>query len=64
MRPGRPTAVYLDRVLTRLTLPGAIYLAFVAELPNIVFRYLPESSAFFGVLGWYDRRDRPSRASR
>jgi preprotein translocase subunit SecY len=51
VRPGRPTAVYLDRVLTRLTLPGAIYLAFVAELPNIVFRYLPESSAFFGVLG-------------
>ena len=51
VRPGRPTAVYLDRVLTRLTLPGAIYLAAVAELPNIVFRYLPESSAFFGVLG-------------
>lgn len=51
VRPGRPTAVYLDRVLTRLTLPGAIYLAAIAELPNIVFRYLPESSAFFGVLG-------------
>jgi preprotein translocase subunit SecY len=51
VRPGRPTAVYLDRVLTRLTLPGAIYLAGIAELPNIVFRYLPESSAFFGVLG-------------
>ena len=41
VRPGRPTAVYLDRVLTRLTLPGAIYLAIIAELPNIVFRYLP-----------------------
>jgi preprotein translocase subunit SecY len=51
VRPGRPTAVYLDRVLTRLTLPGAIYLAAVAEFPNIAFRYLPESSAFFGVLG-------------
>lgn len=51
VRPGRPTAVYLDRVLTRLTLPGAIYLAAIAELPNVVFRYLPESSAFFGVLG-------------
>jgi preprotein translocase subunit SecY len=51
VRPGRPTAVYLDRVLTRLTLPGAIYLAIVAELPNIVFRYLPDSNVFFGVLG-------------
>jgi preprotein translocase subunit SecY len=39
VRPGRPTAVYLDRVLTRLTLPGAIYLAIIAELPNIIFRY-------------------------
>jgi preprotein translocase subunit SecY len=51
VRPGRPTAVYLDRVLTRLTLPGAVYLAFVAELPNVAFRYLPESNVFFGVLG-------------
>jgi preprotein translocase subunit SecY len=51
VRPGRPTAVYLDRVLTRLTLPGAIYLALVAELPNIVFRYLPDSNVVFGVLG-------------
>jgi preprotein translocase subunit SecY len=51
VRPGRPTAVYLDRVLTRLTLPGAIYLAFVAELPNVVFRYLPDANVVFGVLG-------------
>jgi preprotein translocase subunit SecY len=51
VRPGRPTAVYLDRVLTRLTLPGAIYLAAVAELPNIAFRYIPDSNVFFGVLG-------------
>jgi preprotein translocase subunit SecY len=51
VRPGRPTAVYLDRVLTRLTLPGAIYLAGIAELPNIAFRYLPDSNVFFGVLG-------------
>jgi len=51
VRPGRPTAVYLDRVIKRLTLPGAVYLALVAELPNIVFRYLPESNVFFGVFG-------------
>ena len=41
VRPGRPTAVYLDRVMTRLTLPGAVYLAFIASLPAIVFKYMP-----------------------
>lgn len=51
VRPGRPTAVYLDRVLTRLTLPGAIYLAIIAGFPNIVFKYLPDSNVVFGVLG-------------
>jgi preprotein translocase subunit SecY len=51
VRPGRPTAVYLDRVITRLTLPGAVYLALIAELPNVVFRYLPDSNVFFGVFG-------------
>jgi preprotein translocase subunit SecY len=51
VRPGRPTAVYLDRVLTRLTLPGAIYLAIVAELPNLTFRFLPEANVVFGVIG-------------
>ncbi|MGZ4411002.1 MAG: preprotein translocase subunit SecY, partial [Gaiellaceae bacterium] len=34
IRPGPPTAQYLDRVLTRLTLPGSIYLAAVAVLPS------------------------------
>ncbi|HWH14381.1 MAG TPA: preprotein translocase subunit SecY [Miltoncostaeaceae bacterium] len=51
VRPGRPTAVYLDRVITRLTLPGAVYLAAIAAFPSIIFRYLPESNVFFGVLG-------------
>ncbi len=41
VRPGRPTAVYLDRVMTRLTLPGAVYLALIASLPSIVFKYMP-----------------------
>ena len=34
IRPGAPTAQYLDRVLTRLTLPGSLYLAAVAVLPS------------------------------
>jgi preprotein translocase subunit SecY len=37
VRPGRPTAEFLDRVLARLTFPGAIYLAFIAILPAIVY---------------------------
>ncbi|MGH2779477.1 MAG: preprotein translocase subunit SecY [Actinomycetota bacterium] len=35
IRPGRQTAEYLDRILTRLTLPGAIFIAAIALLPNI-----------------------------
>ncbi len=37
VRPGRPTAEFLDRILTRLTLPGALFLAAVAALPAILF---------------------------
>lgn len=35
-RPGRPTSEYLMRVATRLTLPGAIFLALIAVLPIFV----------------------------
>jgi preprotein translocase subunit SecY len=34
IRPGRPTAEYLNFVLSRITLPGSIYLGIVAVLPN------------------------------
>ena len=36
VRPGRPTAEYLDRILSRLTFPGALYLGAVAALPTIL----------------------------
>ena len=39
VRPGRPTAEYLDRILTRLTLPGALFLASLAVLPWIMSRF-------------------------
>ena len=39
VRPGRPTAQYLDRVLTRLTVPGALFLGAIAVLPNIMIRF-------------------------
>jgi preprotein translocase subunit SecY len=35
IRAGRPTAEYLDYVLTRITLPGSLYLGFIALLPLI-----------------------------
>jgi preprotein translocase subunit SecY len=36
VRPGKPTASYLDRVLTRVTLPGSIFLALIAVIPAIL----------------------------
>jgi len=36
IRPGRKTAEYIDGVLSRITLPGAIFLALVAVLPDMI----------------------------
>jgi preprotein translocase subunit SecY len=36
IRPGKKTAEFIDRVLTRITLPGAVFLAFIAVLPDIL----------------------------
>jgi preprotein translocase subunit SecY len=35
IRPGKPTAEYLDFILSRITLPGALYLGIIAVLPNL-----------------------------
>src|ERR671938_438316 len=51
IRPGPPTAQYLDRVLTRLTLPGALYLALIAVLPSVFIRYGGFSQATSRALG-------------
>ena len=51
IRPGPPTAQYLDRVLTRLTLPGSLYLALVATLPTLFIRYGGFSQATSAALG-------------
>jgi preprotein translocase subunit SecY len=37
VRPGKPTAQYFDYILSRITLPGALYLATIAVLPNLFF---------------------------
>ena len=38
VKPGRPTAEFLDEVLSRITLPGAVFLGLIAVLPAIVFQ--------------------------
>jgi preprotein translocase subunit SecY len=40
IRPGKPTAEYLDFILSRITLPGAIYLGLISVLPNFFFIWL------------------------
>jgi preprotein translocase subunit SecY len=47
VRPGRPTAEYLDRILARLTFPGALYLAAVAALPTVLINQT-SANFFFG----------------
>jgi preprotein translocase subunit SecY len=49
VRPGRPTAEFLDRILARLTFPGALYLAAVAALPAIVYARTGENFNFGGT---------------
>lgn len=45
IRPGKPTADYLDFILSRITLPGALYLGIIAILPNLFFIWL-DSQAY------------------
>lgn len=47
IRAGRPTAEYLDYVLTRITLPGALYLGVVALIPLVAFALLNANTTQF-----------------
>jgi preprotein translocase subunit SecY len=47
VRPGRPTAEFLDRILARLTFPGALFLAAVAALPTLLINST-NANFFFG----------------
>ncbi len=49
IRPGRPTAVYLDHVLTRITFPGALFLAAIVLLPTLLIRLLNVPFYFGGT---------------
>lgn len=53
IRPGQPTAEHLDRILTRITVVGALFLAFIALLPYIMagITQVPPSFITFGGTG-------------
>ena len=48
IRPGRQTAEYLDRILTRITLPGAIFIAIIALLPSVALAVANVQALPFG----------------
>ncbi|MGH7520742.1 MAG: preprotein translocase subunit SecY, partial [Gemmatimonadales bacterium] len=49
VKPGAPTADYIDDVLTRITLPGALFLTFVALLPIVITNTLNMPFGFGGT---------------
>jgi preprotein translocase subunit SecY len=49
VRPGRPTAEFLDRILARLTFPGALFLAAIAALPTVLINSTSANFAFGGT---------------
>lgn len=50
VRPGKPTSDFIDNILTKITLPGAIFLAIIAVLPTFIMKAGVTSgmAAFFG----------------
>ena len=49
IRPGKNTAEYVDRVLTRITFSGALYVAAICILPNILITHLNVPFYFGGT---------------
>ncbi len=50
VKPGKKTAEFLDNILTRITLPGSIFLAFIAIFPTLVSKY---TNAGFNLAQFY-----------
>lgn len=49
VRPGKKTAEYIDHVLTRITLPGALFLALISVLPDFLIRWFNVPFYFGGT---------------
>lgn len=48
VRPGQPTEDYLDYLMTRVTMAGSIFLAFIAILPSFVSNLTSVEGVYFG----------------
>jgi preprotein translocase subunit SecY len=48
LRPGRPTADYLTKILNRITLAGGVFLALIAVLPTVVIALTGIPNIYFG----------------
>jgi preprotein translocase subunit SecY len=46
VRPGKATADYIDKILTRVTLPSSFFLAFIAVFPIILFKAFNEDISY------------------
>lgn len=51
VRPGKPTAEYIENILTRITLPGSIFLAIVAILPTFITNIFGITTTFAQFFG-------------
>jgi len=51
IRPGRPTQEYIDNVLTKITLPGSLFLALVAIMPTFAMNILGVTTMFASFFG-------------
>jgi preprotein translocase subunit SecY len=49
VRPGKKTAEYIDHVLTRITLPGALSLAVISVLPDMLIQWFNVPFYFGGT---------------
>ena len=48
IRPGRPTSDYIEKVMTRITLGGSLFLAVIALIPTLMTRVMGITSFYFG----------------
>ncbi len=51
VRPGKKTAEYIDNILTRITLPGSIFLALIAIFPSFITKFTNVSYSFASFYG-------------
>lgn len=51
VKPGKKTAEFLDNILTKITLPGSVFLALIAIFPSILAKYVNMSANLYTLFG-------------